>query len=406
MSKSIQEQAKKRGSMTLAIEPFRIAIPDESLGDLRQRLQRARWPSEIGDNRHWQAGTNLAYMKQLVAWWLDGYDWRRHEAAMNAVPQFRTVIDEVPIHFQHIKGSRRRGDPNPMPLILTHGWPWTFWDWRKVIGPLSDPVAHGGDAADAFDVIVPSLPGFGFSSPLTKPGVFHANIADLWVKLMDRLGYGRFAAHGADIGAFVTGFLGHRHPDKLIGIHLQHLVPLRPPLAAPEDYSEQEKPAIAKRAEFMANGSGYAAIQRTRPQTIAYGMHDSPIGLAAWLIEKRRSWADSAGDIESVFSKDDLLTTVCLYWFTDTYLSSAHHYYEPAQKSIDPGFIHDRRPLVEVPVAGLQFLGDIIYHPRKWVETHYNLQKWRVEEKGGHFGAAEKPKVVVDDLREFFRPWR
>ena len=385
-----------------SIEPFRIAIAQGDLDDLRQRLQRARWPGEIGDNGNWQAGTNLAYMKELVAYWLGTYDWRQHEAAMNAVPQFKTTIDDVPVHFQHIRGK----GPNPMPLILTHGWPWTFWDLRKVIGPLTDPVAHGGEPGDAFDVIIPSLPGFGFSSPLTKPGVFHANIADIWVKLMDRLGYGRFAAQGGDIGAFVTAFLGHRHPDRLIGIHLQHLVPLRPPLAAPEDYAEHEQPAIAKRAEFMANGSGYAAIQRTRPQTIAYGMHDSPIGLAAWLVEKRRGWGGTGGHIESVFSKDDLLTTVCLYWFTETYLSSAHHYYQPAQPGADRGFIHNRRPLVEVPVAGLQFLGDIIYHPRKWVESHYNLQKWRVEEKGGHFGAAERPEVLVEDLREFFRQWR
>jgi pimeloyl-ACP methyl ester carboxylesterase len=302
----------------------------------------------------------------------------------------------------HIKGK----GPNPVPLIMTHGWPWTFWDFRKVVGPLSDPGAYGGDAADAFDVVVPSLPGFAFSSPLTQAGVFHANIADLWVKLMAALSYPRFAAQGADIGAFVTAFLGHRHPDRLIGLHLQHLVPLRQPLAAPEDYAEHERPAIAQRADFIANGSGYAAIQRTRPQTIAYGMHDSPVGLAAWLVEKRRAWADTGGAVESVFSKDDLLTMVCLYWFTETYLSSAHHYHQPSRKGAESGLIHDRLPLVEVPVAGLQFLGDIIYHPRAWAQRHYNIQQWRVEPNGGHFGVAEKPEVVVEDLRTFFRQWR
>ena len=389
-------------TMENEIVPFRIAIPDQALRDLRQRLENARWPQEIGDNSAWQAGTNLAWMRELTAYWLDSYDWRQHEAAMNAWPQFRTVIDGVPIHFMHIRGK----GPSPVPLIMTHGWPWTFWDFRKVVGPLSDPAAHGGDPADAFDVIVPSLPGFGFSSPLTKPGVFHANIADLWATLMDRLGYQRFAAQGADIGAFVTAFLGHRHPDRMIGLHLQHLVPLRPPLAGPDDYADEERFAIAKRAEFMANGSGYAAIQRSRPQTIAYAMHDSPVGQAAWLVEKRRDWADTGGDVESVFSKDDLLTTASIYWFTETYLSSAHHYHQPSRKGADPGFLHDRRPLVEVPVAGLQFLGDIIYHPRKWAQSHYNLQKWRVEERGGHFGVAERPEVVVDDLRTFFRDLR
>lgn len=370
--------------------------------DLRDRLERTRWPNEIGDNKAWQAGTNLAYMRELVDYWLNTYDWRTQESAMNAFPQFRTAIVGIPVHFIYAKGT----GPSPMPLIINHGWPWTFWDMRKVIAPLADPGAHGGDPSDAFDVIVPSLPGFGFSSPLEVPGIFHTPVADLWVKLMDRLGYNRFASQGGDIGAFVSVMLGHRHPDRLIGVHLQHLVPTRPPFAAPEDYTPEEEAARLLRERFMANGTGYMHIQRTRPQTISYAMHDSPAGLAAWLIEKRRDWADTGGDIESVFNKDDLLTTVCIYWFTETYLSAAHYYHAPAKAGLQGSFIHDRTRVVDVPVAGLQFGKDIIYHPRKWAERVFNIQRWNVEPGGGHFGPAEKPEIFIRDVREFFRTLR
>lgn len=385
--------------MNTAMEPFEIAIADEAIADLRERLRSTRWPREIGDNGGWEAGTNLGFMRELAQYWLDHYDWRRHEREMNRLPQFKTVIGGLPIHFIHVKGK----GPSPTPLIATHGWPWTFWDLRKIIGPLTDPGAHGGDPADAFDVVVPSLPGFAFSSPLEAPGIFHAPTADLWAQLMTRLGYDRFAAQGADIGAFVSAMLGHRYPDRVIGVHLQHLVPIRPPLAQEEDYAPHEKGGIGKRARFMADGSGYMHIQRTRPQTIAYAMHDSPVGLAAWLIEKRRDWADTGGDVESVFDKDDLLTTVSLYWFTETYLSSAHHYYASGRANLADSLLHDRLPAVDVPVAALQFEGDMIYHPRTWAERQYNIQRWAVEKHGGHFGAAERPDVLVEDLRGFFR---
>lgn len=392
--------------MIQSIEPFRIAIPEAGLADLRARLLRMRWPGEIGDNGQWQAGANLAWMRGLVSYWLQGFDWRAQERAINAWPQFRTVIDGFQIHFLHVRGKARDGGPRPMPLLLNHGWPWTFWDFQKVLGPLTDPAAHGGDAADAFDVIVPSLPGFAFSSPLARPDVTPAVVADLWVKLMERLGYGRFAVQGADLGAYVALLLGHRHPRRAIGVHLQHLVPVRKPLAAPEDYGPEEQDALARRDRFFADGSAYSAIQRTRPQTIAYAMTDSPVGLAAWLIEKRRDWAGTGGDVESVFGKDDLLTTVCLYWFTGTYLSAAHHYRAPTLPDRVRALVHDRLPVVEVPVAALQFGEDIVYHPRKWAEKVLNIQRWNVEPRGGHFGAWERPDVLVADLREFFRPLR
>ena len=384
------------------IEPFRIAIPQADLDDVRERLRRTRWPRQIGDNAGWQAGTELSFMQDLVDHWLHRYDWRAHEAAMNAFPQFRTVIDDVPVHFIHVKGK----GPNPMPLIVNHGWPWTFWDMRRIIGPLSDPAAHGGDPADAFDVIAPSLPGFAFSSPLETPGMFFTPTADLWAKLMERLGYARFATQGGDIGSFVSAMLGHRHAQRVIGVHLHLLLPFHEPRPVPEDYAPEEREWGLKTATFMAEGSGYMAIQRSKPQTIAYAMHDSPVGLAAWLIEKRRDWADSGGDVEAVFSKDDLITTAMLYWLTDTYLSAAHHYYAARPEAIRAGFVHDRLPRIEAPTGVLQFKGDVALQPRRWAERFFNLQRWNVEETGGHFAPMEAPDALVNDLREFFRPLR
>jgi pimeloyl-ACP methyl ester carboxylesterase len=388
--------------MTDAVLPFRIDIPQADLDDLQARLRRTRWPQEIGDNSDWQAGTNLAYMRELTDYWINRYDWRAQEAAMNAFPHFRTVIDDVPIHFIHVKAK----GPNPMPLIINHGWPWTFWDMRKIIGPLTDPAAYGGDPADAFEVIAPSLPGFAFSSPLEKPGIFFSPTADLWAKLMTRLGHERFATQGGDIGAFVSAMLGHKYADRVIGAHLHLLSPLKPPYPVPEDFAPDEIAGGQKFAAFMTEGSGYMQIQRTRPQTISFAMHDSPVGLAAWLIDKRRAWSDCGGDVESVFSKDDLITGAMLYWLTETYESSARHYYEGRPENFLPAFVHDRTPVVEAPTAALQFKGDVWQQPRKWAERYYNLKRWTVVEKGGHFAPMEAPDVLVEDLRAFFRGMR
>ena len=390
--------------MSDAVLPFRVDIPQADLDDLRDRLRRTRWPQEIGDNSNWQAGTNLAYMRELVDYWLNNYDWRAQETAMNTLPQFRTMIDEVPIHFVHVKGKGAPGGPPPMPLIINHGWPWTFWDMRKIIGSLSDPAAYGGDAADAFEVIAPSLPGFAFSSPLTTEGMFFNPTADLWVKLMARLGHDRFATQGGDIGSFVSARLGHKYADNIIGVHLHLAGAVMPPYPTAEDYAPEERDWGAKFATFMAEGNGYMQIQRTRPQTIGFAMHDSPVGLAAWLIEKRRAWSDCHGDIESVFSKDDLITTAMLYWLTDTYVSSARHYYETKGPAMAPA--HDRQPPVEAPTALLQFKGDVWLYPRKWAERYYNLKRWNVAEKGGHFAPMEAPELLVDDIRAFFRNMR
>ena len=250
---------------------------------------------------------------------------------------------------------------------------------QKIIGPLTDPAAYGGDPADAFDVIAPSLPGFAFSSPLTTEGMFFNTVADLWVKLMARLGYDRFATQGGDIGAFVSARLGHVYADKIIGVHLHLAGPLMPPYPTAEDFAPEELAWGAKFAKFMTDGNAYMQVQRTKPQTIGFAMHDSPVGLASWLIDKRRAWSDCGGDVESVFSKDDLITSVMLYWLTDTYVSAARHYYEIKTEKLVP--VHDRQPPIEAPTALLQFENDVWMQPRKWAERYYNLKRWNIAKR-------------------------
>src|SRR5689334_7500308 len=336
------------------MEPFRVDVPEEVLDDLHSRLKLARWVDDFA-NDGWQYGTNTAYLKELVAYWIDGYDWRKHERAINAYPQFRTEIDGVPIHFVHVRGK----GPNPKPLILSHGWPWTFWEYHKVIGPLSDPGSHGGDPADAFDVVVPSLPGHGFSTPLRRTGVNFWRTSGLWVKLMEALGYPRFAAHGADWGALVTADLGHRYPERMLGVHFTMTFPLAlfggsasalsGGTPAPEAYDEDETSTAARLRDFFATDSAYSALQSTKPQTIAAALNDSPVGLLSWIVEKLRGWSDCDGDIERRFSKDDVLTTVMIYWVTQSYGTSARYYYEAAHAPWTPA--HGRMPVVEAPTG-------------------------------------------------------
>jgi pimeloyl-ACP methyl ester carboxylesterase len=384
-------------------EPFRIEIADAVLRDLADRLDRTRWSPDFA-NGDWAYGANAEYLRELVAYWRSGYDWRRHEALMNRFDHFRTRIDGVPIHFIHQRGK----GPNPVPLILSHGWPWTFWDWQKIIGPLSDPAAHGGDPADAFDVVAPSLPGFGFSAPLEVPGVDAIRTADLWRILMnDVLGYRKFAAHGGDWGAFVTAQLGHKYADRLIGIHLANGAPLdffQTGLPVAGDYAPDEAGLHERTIRVFADGHGYSAIQSTRPQTLSYGLDDSPAGLCAWLVEKRRDWTDCDGDVERVFSRDDLLTSVMLYWVTQTIGTSARFYYEGNQNPWQPS--HHRSPTVDAPTGIIRFDNDVCYWPRKVMERHYNIRRWTRVPTGGHFAPMEKPEILIEDLRAFFRPLR
>lgn len=382
------------------MKPFIVDVPAEVLDDLQARLKRTRWVEDFA-NESWQYGTNTAFLKDLVAYWIDGYDWRAHERAINAYPQFRTEIDGMPIHFIHARGK----GPRPKPLILTHGWPWTSWEYRKVIDLLSDPGAHGGDPADAFDVIVPSLPGYGFSTPLRQTGINFWRTSELWVKLMERLGHARFAAHGADWGALVTADLGHRYPDRMIGVHLAMTLPLdlfSGGLPAPEDYDADEALQAARLRDFFATEVAYSALQCTKPQTIAAALHDSPVGLASWIVEKLRSWSDCRGDVETRFSKDDMLTTIMIYWVTQSYGTSARYYYEAAHCPWTP--VHDRVPVVEAPVGVSVLPAEICSAPRRWAQRYYNLKQWREHAAGGHYGAWEEPQAIVADLRDFLRP--
>jgi pimeloyl-ACP methyl ester carboxylesterase len=386
-----------------AIEPFRLDVSDAVLDDLRVRLMCTRWVEDFA-NAGWQYGTNTAYLQELAAYWVDIFDWRLQERAINAYPQFRTEIDGVPIHFIHVRGNTRDSEKPAKPLILSHGWPWTFWEYRKVISPLSDPGAHGGDPADAFDVVVPSLPGYGFSTPLRQTGIHFWRTSGLWVKLMDRLGYQRFAAHGADWGALVTADLGHRYPERLMGIHVPMTLPLdlfTGGLPAAEDYDACEAPMAARLQNFFAGESAYSALQCTKPQTIAAALNDSPVGLASWIIEKLRSWSDCHGDVETRFSKDDMLTTVMIYWISKSYGTSARYYYEAAHDPWTP--VHNRMPVVEAPVGVSVLPEEICSAPRRWLERYYNLKQLRHHPSGGHYAAWEEPEAIVSDLRDFFR---
>jgi pimeloyl-ACP methyl ester carboxylesterase len=384
------------------IEPFSIAIDESQLVDLRQRLDRTRFADDFA-NDNWEYGTNGAYLRELVAYWREHYDWRTHERAMNAWPHFRTVIDEVPIHFMHIRGK----GPKPIPLILSHGWPWTFWDFHKVIGPLSDPAAHGGDARDAFDVVVPSLPGYGFSSPLRKTGLNFTTTADLWAALMAGLGYERFATHGGDWGAFVCAQLGHKYANRLYGTHFTIMTPLdlftggSVPI---EDYAPHERARGERTRQFMASGISHLALQSSTPQSVATAFNDSPAGLCSWLVEKRRAWSDCGGNVESRFSKDDLLTLVSIYWFTQSYNTSARYYYEALHRPWQPS--HARSPVVEAPVGVAVFANEVVIQPRRWAERYYNLRRWSEFPKGGHFAAMEEPQAVIEDVRAFYRELR
>jgi pimeloyl-ACP methyl ester carboxylesterase len=384
------------------MDRFVIDIPQAMLDDLARRLAATRWTGDFA-NEDWGYGAHAGYIRELAEYWRDAYDWRERERLMNRLRHFRTRIDGLPIHFVHERGK----GPKPVPIVLSHGWPWTFWDFARVIGPLTDPAAHGGDPADAFDVVVPSLPGYAFSTPLTRPGIHFANTADLWVTLMERLGYPRFAAQGGDWGSFITAQLGHKYPERMIGVHITTPAPLDFMAMSgwdPADFTPGEQAKLAAMAATSAGETGYFMLQRTKPQTPAVALNDSPAGLLAWIVEKRRSWSDCGGDVESRFTKDELIDTVMLYWLTESYHTSARYYREAARDLWRPereGF-----PVVQAPTALAIFPAELTQPARRWAERYYNLQQWTEMPAGGHFAPAEEPAVLVEDLRRFFRKLR
>ena len=381
------------------VQPFKIQVPEETLADLKERLAQTRWPDEL-PGTGWDYGTNMAYLKELVDYWQNSFDWRAQEEAINRFSHFKADVDGLGIHFIHQKGV----GPDPMPLVLTHGWPGSFFEMSKITPLLADPASHGGDAGDAFHVVTPSMPGYGFSDHPTKPGMHVLRVSDLWVKLMkDGLGYDRFGAQGGDWGASVTAYLGFAYPENLIGIHLTSMVrptPYMGPGSAP--LSEAEQALMNQREEWMQAEGGYSHIQGTKPQTLSYGLNDSPVVLAAWLVEKYRSWSDCGGDVESRFTKDELLTTITIYWAAQIINSSTRLYYETARHPWDM----KQGERISVPAAMAVFPGEISLPPREWGERSYNVQRWTEMPSGGHFAALEEPEKLAEDIRAFFRPLR
>jgi pimeloyl-ACP methyl ester carboxylesterase len=382
----------------MRIEPYRIAVPDAVLTDLRERLARTRFPDEIPGSG-WGYGSNLAYVKDLVAYWRDRYDWRAAEARVNRFPQYRAEVGGLGVHLIHRKGV----GPRPLPLVITHGWPGSITEFLEIIDPLADPGAHGGDPADAFDVVVPSMPGYGFSDHPTEPGMEPQKIAAMWAELMTGLGYDRFGAQGGDWGSMVTTYLGADHGPRVIGIHLNMVIAFPPDPANPTAGATPEELAgLAHMAEFLDKETGYQRIQGTKPQTLAYGLNDSPAGLAAWIVEKFHTWSDCGGDVERRFTKDQLLTNVMFYWVTETANSSCRLYCE----TMRAGKFPPRDFRVDVPTGCALFAKELVQPPRTWVEKIYNVTHWKRFASGGHFAAMEEPAALVADVREFFRPLR
>jgi len=376
--------------MTSAISPFRIAVSDDVLEDLRTRLRRTRWPeAELVDD--WSQGAPLKWIKDVCRYWADDYDWRLREARLNRFSQFTTGIDGLDIHFIHVRSPH----PDARPLLITHGWPGSVVEFHKVIEPLTDPTAHGGNAADAFHVVCPSLPGFGFSAKSTTTGWGVDRIAKAWAVLMERLGYASYFAQGGDWGSAVTTAIGGQDAAHCAGIHITLAMSTRPNV---EGQPTPEETRALNGIKYYADwDSGYSKQQSTRPQTLGYALTDSPSGQAAWILEKFWAWTDCDRHPENILSRDELLDNVMLYWVTATAASSARLYWE--------SFGANKRTVhrVTVPTGVAVFPKEIVTPVRKWMEASYiNIQHWKEMPKGGHFSAFEQPELFVHEAREFF----
>lgn len=387
-----------------APEPFQVDIPDADLKEMVNRIRDTRWAPDFG-NEDWGYGVERGWLQDMTRYWSEEFDWREQERQINEFPQFRVEIDGILIHYIHVKGKGTA----PKPIILSHGWPWTFWDWRKVIGPLTDPVAYGGSPDDAFDVVVPSLPGFGFSVPLNATDVGARRIADLWHVLMtDVLGYDRYCAGGGDWGSTITGEIGHGYPESVMGVWLT--LPNIPGVALWEitekDFAEDERWMWEQSLEARPTILSHSAVHRKEPQTIGYGLVDSPVGTAAWLWGRRRDWGDHGGDVLSLFDKDFLCTTASIYWLNKSIASSMRIYHDHYREGVPPAPRHDRDLAIEVPTAFAVFPKELLLLPRAVAERTTNLKRWTVQPKGGHYPPSEQPELVVNELREFFRELR
>lgn len=381
----------------MSIERFQIQVSDEVLDDLKYRLEHIRWPDQL-EGLGWQRGTEINYLKSLISYWKEQYDWRAQEKELNHFSQFHCDVDGIDIHFVHERGK----GPNPIPIILTHGWPDSYLRYKKIIPLLTDPESYGGSPEDSFDVIVPSLPGFGFSSKPKHSGVNNYFISELWAKLMtEKLGYSKFAAAGGDIGSGVTRYLALNHPELLMGIHLSDIGIIRDLITSQDNagLSEEELNYKKTASKWISKEGGYMSIQSTKPQTLAYGLSESPVGLAAWIIEKFREWSDCSGDLRKSFSEDELLTNIMIYWVTNTIGSSANIYYEN---------MHSLPPIghIDVPTGLALFPADVLLPPKEWTMRNLNITRFTTLPRGGHFTAMEDPEHLAEEIREFFRPFR
>ncbi|MEO8780028.1 MAG: epoxide hydrolase family protein [Rhodanobacter sp.] len=383
--------------MSVEIQQYTIDIDAQAIDDLRLRLARTRWPDEMLGSG-WRNGTDLAYLRQLVEYWLDEFDWRAQEARLNRLSHYRTVIDDVPIHFVHERGQGK----NPLPLIMTHGWPGSFLEMEKILPRLTHPDRFGGAEEDAFDVVIPSVPGFGFSVRPVLGGMNGRKVAGLWAALMDGLGYSRYGAQGGDIGAGISTWLGYYHPQSVAGVHLNFIPGNYEPDPGAQPLTAAELAFLERRTGWWGEEGGYSHLQSTRPQTLAYGLNDSPVGLAAWMLEKYRAWSDCDGDVEVSFTKDELLTQISLYWFTQTIGSSIRYYREGRT---NPVSFHGLKPMA-VPTAVAIFPRELPMPPREYAARFYDIKRWTEFERGGHFAAHEVPDLLAADMRAFFRTLR
>jgi epoxide hydrolase len=382
------------------IDEFRIEVPDSELDDLRERLLRTRWPeAETVDD--WSQGVPLAYLRELCGYWADAYDWRATERRLNALPQFRTEIDGLGIHFLHVRSPHA----GALPLVITHGWPGSIVEFLKVIDPLTDPTTHGGDASDAFHVVCPSLPGYGFSDKPRRTGWGVERIAAAWIQLMARLGYERYGAQGSDWGTSISAAIGQQDPEHVAGIHLT------PPLAPPDpatldDVTERERAALASLEHAAEWDSGYSREHATRPQTIGYALVDSPVALCAWIVEKLWAWTDCDGHPENALTRDEMLDNLMLYWLPRTGASSARLYWESIRQVNDwiSGAVRDT---VTVPTGCSIFPKELQRPSRRWAEKRFtDIRHWNELDKGGHFAAFEQPELFVSEVRTVFRELR
>ncbi len=383
----------------MSISPFHIQVPPEDLQDLLERLERTRWPDEVKE-AGWDYGASLAYMHELVDYWRNQFNWRRQELWLNSFSQFITDIDGLAIHFVYQRG---KGE-NPLPLILTHGWPSSFMEMLKLAPMLTDPESHAADPADSFDVVIPSVPGFGFSERPALRGMSRSKVASIWLKLMTELGYRRFGAHANDIGAVISSYMAREAPERMVGFHtMMPTVPSPSFEAGQPPRSEAERKFNELTAQWDREEGGYNRLQETRPQTLGYGLNDSPAGLAAWIVEKWRAWGALSGELEGSFTKDELLTNISIYWLTQTANSANRSYFERAH---DPNTF-EKGEKITVPTGVALSMEAVQKPPHEWVERVYtDIRHWTEFDHGGHFLALEDPQTLAKDIREFFRPLR